>query len=284
MTSSTAEQLIAQLSLSAEHPRFTGPPVDLSALDAEALGRVWPALRRVEHLRPDFDDPRAACVRAIREQIETLGLAPRLDADASRALLSEIPAGEWHRALNDLCFLAWPLDAAACTELIRILAAPETAEPFHRVNVYGEAALERFAGRPMRAERRAHWAGVFAEAPYRQRELAVLDALGPAALLTLAGTHDGYFAPKRLGLHDDDPAVVLGSEPAYVAFMHAVLTDAAGHLAAIHDGSVPYAADRAFPTDDVQVIARAARVGEQRDEPWLRELIGPVLGRARVEG
>ncbi|MEK6346505.1 MAG: DUF4132 domain-containing protein [Burkholderia sp.] len=282
MMPSTAEQLIAQLSLSTEHPRFAGPPVDLSALAAEALGRVWPAFRRVEHLRPEFGDPRATCLRAIREQVETLGLVPRLDAEASLALLREIPAGEWQRASCDLGFLAWPLDDAARTELIRILAAPENVEPFHRVSVYGEAALERFAGRPMRAERRAHWAGVFADAPFRLRELAVLDTLGPAALLTLADSRDGHFAPKRLGLHDDDPAVVLGSEPAYVAFIHAVLTDAARHLAAIHDGSVPYAADRAFPGDDVQVIARAARVAAHRDEPWLPELIGPLLRRVSV--
>ncbi|MBL3950400.1 hypothetical protein FH729_25205, partial [Bacteroides thetaiotaomicron] len=83
--------------------------------------------------------------------------------------------------------------------------------------------------------------------------LDVLPELGPAALLALAASSDGYFAPKRLWLDASDPAVTLAEDAAYVAFAHDTLTEAARQVAALHAGAVPYEADRAFTIDDAQV-------------------------------
>ncbi|WP_126223791.1 DUF4132 domain-containing protein [Burkholderia ambifaria] len=272
--------LVARLTGMADHPRFTGTPIDLSALDTHALGAVWPALRRVEHeiMQRDhaYDDPRAEFARWLRRQIDALGLAPLVDADAALELFRDIPAGEWKRALEDLpCLDALPSPALQA-ELARIVAEPEEGR-LRAVSAYGAYALDWFAGRRDFSARRDAYALALADSPFRVRELDVLPELGPAALLALAATNDGYFAPKRLWIDFSDPAVTLAQDAAYVAFARDALTDAAGQVAALHAGAVPYEADRAFTTDDAQVVARAARVAAHRDEAWLRPLIGPLL-------
>ncbi|UEP39308.1 DUF4132 domain-containing protein [Burkholderia ambifaria] len=272
--------LVARLTGTADHPRFTGTPIDLSALDAHALGAVWPALRRVEHeimqREHAYDDPRAEFARWLRRQIDALGLAPLVDADAALELFRDIPAGEWKRALQDLpCLDALPSPALQA-ELARIVAEPEEGR-LRAVSAYGAYALDWFAGRRDFAARRDAYAQALAGSPFRVRELDVLPELGPAALLALAATNDGYFAPKRLWIDLSDPAVTLAQDAAYVAFARDALTDAARQVAALHAGAVPYEADRAFTTDDAQVVARAARVAAYRDEAWLRPLIGPLL-------
>ncbi|WAS58392.1 DUF4132 domain-containing protein [Burkholderia ambifaria] len=272
--------LVARLTGPADHPRFTGTPIDLSTLDAHALGAVWPALRRVEHeiMQRDhaYDDPRAEFARWLRRQIDALGLAPLVDADAALELFRDIPAGEWKRALEDLpCLDALPSPALQA-ELARIVAEPEEGR-LRAVSAYGAYALDWFAGRRDFSARRAAYAQALADSPFRVRELDVLPELGPAALLALAATNDGYFAPKRLWIDLSDPAVTLAQDAAYVAFARDALTDAARQVAALHAGAVPYEADRAFTTDDAQVVARAARVAAHRDEAWLRPLIGPLL-------
>ncbi|AJY26690.1 hypothetical protein CH72_6176 [Burkholderia ambifaria AMMD] len=272
--------LVARLTGSADHPRFTGTPIDLSALDARALGAIWPALRRVEHelmqREHAYDDPRAEFARWLCRQIDALGLAPLVDADAALELFRDIQAGEWKRALEDLpCLDALPSPALQA-ELARIVAEPEEGR-LRAVSAYGAYALDWFAGRRDFSARRDAYAQALADSPFRVRELDVLPELGPAALLALAATNDGYFAPKRLWIDYSDPAVTLAQDAAYVAFARDALTDAAGQVAALHAGAVPYEADRAFTTDDAQVVARAARVAAYRDEAWLRPLIGPLL-------
>ncbi|RQS20603.1 DUF4132 domain-containing protein [Burkholderia sp. Bp8992] len=273
-------RLVARLTGTADHPRFTGAPIDLSALDAHTLGTVWPALRRVEHeimLRDHaYDDPRAEFARWLRGQIDALGLVPLVDADAALELFRDIPPGGWKRALEDLpCLDALPSPALQA-ELARIAGEPEDDE-IGATSAYGAYALDWFAGRRDFSARREAYAQALAGSPFRVRELDVLPELGAAALLALAATNDGYFAPKRLWLDFSDPAVTLAEDAAYVAFARDALTAASHRVAALHAGAVPYEADRAFTTDDAQVVARAARVAAYRDEAWLRPLIGPLL-------
>ncbi|MET3623898.1 hypothetical protein [Burkholderia ambifaria] len=254
--------LIARLTGTADHPRFTGTPIDLSTLDAHALGAVWPALRRVEHeiMQRDhaYDDPRGEFARWLRQQIDALGLVPLVDDDAALELFRDIPAGGWKRALEDLpCLDALPSPALQA-ELARIVAEPEEGR-LRAVSAYGAYALDWFAGRRDFSARRDAYAQALADSPFRVRELDVLPELGPAALLALAATNDGYFAPKRLWIDYSDPAVTLAQDAAYVAFARDALTDAARQVAALHAGAVPYEADRAFTTDDAQVVARRAR-------------------------
>ncbi|UXU85581.1 DUF4132 domain-containing protein [Burkholderia sp. S-53] len=272
--------LVARLTGTADHPRFTGTPIDLSTLDAHALGTVWPALRRAERaiMQRDFeyDDPRAEFARWLRGQIDALGLVPLVDADAALELFRDIPPGAWQRALEELpCLDALPSPALQ-VELARIASEPGE-DGLRSASAYGAYALDWFAGRRDFSARRDAYAQALADSPFRVRELDVLPELGPAALLALAATHDGYFAPKRLWLDFSDPAVTLAEDAAYVEFARDALTEAARQVSAIHAGTVPYEADRAFTTDDAQVVARAARVAAYRDEAWLRPLIGPLL-------
>ncbi|MBN3798548.1 hypothetical protein G3N99_26655, partial [Burkholderia sp. Ac-20392] len=272
-----AALLVARLAGRADHPRFTGTPIDLSTLDAHTLGAVWPALRRVEHeimVRDQaFDDPRAEFARWLHGQIDALGLVPLVDADAALELFRDIPAGEWKRALEELPCLDTLPSPALQAELARIADEPEEGDVHSGSSAYGVYTLDRFAGRRDFSARRDAYAQALADSPFRVRELDVLPELGPAALLALAATNNGYFAPRRLWLDFSDPAITLAEDAAYVAFAHDALTEAAQQVAALHAGAVPYAADRAFTTDDAQVVARAARVAAYRDEAWLRPLI-----------
>lgn len=275
-----AALLVARLTGTADHPRFTGTPIDLSTLDAHTLGAVWPALRRTECavMLRDFayDDPRAEFARWLHGQTDALGLVPLVDADAALELFRDIPPGAWQRALEELpCLDALPSPTLQA-ELARIASEPEE-DGLRAASAYGAYALDWFAGRRDFSARRDAYAQALADSPFRVRELDVLPELGPAALLALAATHDSYFAPKRLWIDFSDPAVTLAEDAAYVEFARDALTEAARQVAAIHAGTVPYEADRAFTTDDAQVVARAARVAAYRDEAWLRPLIGPLL-------
>ncbi|PXX36949.1 MULTISPECIES: DUF4132 domain-containing protein [Burkholderia] len=275
-----AALLVARLTGTADHPRFTGTPIDLSTLDAHTLGAAWPALRRTERaiMQRDlaYGDPRAEFTRWLRGQIDALGLVPLVDADAALELFRDIPPGAWQRALEELpCLDALPSPALQA-ELARIAGEPEEGG-LRAASAYGAYALDWFAGRRDFSARRDAYAQALADSPFRVRELDVLPELGPAALLALAAMHDGYFAPKRLWIDFSDPAVTLAEDAAYVEFARDALTEAARQVAAIHAGTVPYEADRAFTTDDAQVVARAARVAAYRDEAWLRPLIGPLL-------
>jgi hypothetical protein len=63
----------------------------------------------------------------------------------------------------------------------------------------------------------------------------------------------------------------------YAAFARQALDAAAARGAAVQSGELPYAADKAFTTDEVNVLGRATRVALLRDEPWLPELLGRLL-------
>ncbi|MEK8039653.1 hypothetical protein AAB986_14795, partial [Burkholderia contaminans] len=224
------DQLVARLTGTADHPRFTGAPLDLSTLDAHTLGAVWPALRRTEeHVAQHdyaYDDPRAEFARWLRARIDALELAPLVDAEAALELFRDIPAGAWQRALQELsCLDALPAPALQA-ELARILDEPQN-DGLQSLSVYGEYALQSFAGRHDITALRNTYAQLNTDSPFRVRELDVLPELGPAALLALAATNDGYFAPKRLWFNADDPAATLAEEPAYVDFARDTLTEAA---------------------------------------------------------
>lgn len=117
--------------------------------------------------------------------------------------------------------------------------------------------------------------------PLTLRELALLPQLRDASLLALASSpHGGHWS--RDDIDGTDPAVVLADDAAYVDFARTLLQQAARHIAAIHDGSEPYAADAAFATADSAVLARAARVAAYRDEAWFAPVIGALLPGACV--
>lgn len=267
------DQLQDRLVSLPDHPAFVGTALDLSELDGLQLGIVWPALLRAERL--DYDDPRAAHARWLRQQLDVLALSPLLDEASSLAVFSEIEAGRWQLALRELPHLAQPPSRALQQQLARILSVkPQGYGPG---DAYQAFALCRFAGNAGLDELQAELRAQYQDSPYRLLELDLLSELSTEALLALAGTRNGFFAAASLGFTQDDPAPLLAEELAYVEFACEVLQQAVQRVADIQSGAVPYVADGAFTVDDAQVISRAARIAAYRDEVWFRELIGPLL-------
>ena len=117
--------------------------------------------------------------------------------------------------------------------------------------------------------------------PVTLRELALLPQLRDASLLALASSpHSGHWSRDDIG--DADPAQVLAGDAAYADFSRAILEEAARHIAEIHAGQVPYAADAAFATADTGILARAARVAAYRDDGWFAPVIATLLPQVCV--
>ncbi|MBB5084702.1 DUF4132 domain-containing protein [Nonomuraea endophytica] len=65
--------------------------------------------------------------------------------------------------------------------------------------------------------------------------------------------------------------------PGYPDFARETLEAARDRVAAIQAGEIAYQADQAFADGEKGSIGRAARVALHRDEPWLPELLEPLL-------
>ena len=96
--------------------------------------------------------------------------------------------------------------------------------------------------------------------------------LGRAARRALAVIRENdYYAQPG----PDEWEALAASE--YASFARQALDAAAARGAAVQSGALPYAADKAFTTDEVNVLGRATRVALLRDEPWLPALLGRLL-------
>jgi hypothetical protein len=111
--------------------------------------------------------------------------------------------------------------------------------------------------------------------PIAKDEVGVLSALGPtaAALVAEVCGDRSYYSPPPL----PDAWQRLAAMPEYVAFARRALETAHTRVADIQSGKVAYAADAAFAKDEVGALGRAARVALLRDEPWLMDLLRPLL-------
>ena len=263
-----------------DHARFTGPPVELADWTPEELGAIWGALHRAARFGHD-DIARRALASGLLEQVTQAGLAPIL---ASADFLDALDAagdynGEWEYVVACLACLQGEAPAGTAAQARRILGEPSGwAE-----RPYQAYLLARLAGGDAPAlfmqqmeERHARY-----PMPLTMQELELLAQLKPDSLLALAGSrHSSFWNRDSIG--EPDPAEVLAGDAAYIAFARAMLEQAARHIAAIHDGSVPYAADAAFATADSPVLARAARLAAYRDEDWFRPVIAALLPLACV--
>lgn len=263
-----------------DHARFTGPPVDLDEWAAEELGAIWGALHRAARFGHD-DLARFKLAHTLLDQVSQAGLAPLLQGSAFLDALDAAGDyhGEWEYVVACLACLQGEMPAGTAAQARRIL---------------GEAS--GWAERPCQAYLLARLAGGDAPAllmqqmeerhvrypmPLTMQELELLAQLKPDSLLALAGSRHASFW-NRDSIGEPDPAEVLAGDAPYAAFARAILEQAASHLAAIHAGHVPYAADAAFATADSPVLARAARVASYRDDDWFRPVIAALLPLACV--
>lgn len=279
--SSRAAALRARLEGAAvDHARFAGPPVDFNDWTPEELGAIWGALHRAARFGHD-DIARFNLAHTLLEQVTEAGLAPLL---AGAVFLDALDAaadynGEWEYVIGCLACLQGEAPADTAAQARRILG--ETSGWVERP--YQAWLLARLAG----DDAPAQFAQLMEEPharypmPLTLQELALLPQLAQASLLALAGSpHSSFWNRNSIG--EADPAEVLADDAAYVDFARTILEQAARHIAAIHDGSVPYAADAAFATADSPVLARAARVAAYRDDAWFRPVIAVLLPLACV--
>ncbi|STQ94279.1 Uncharacterised protein [Janthinobacterium lividum] len=263
-----------------DHARFTGPPVDFNDWTPEELGAIWGALHRAARFGHD-DIARLNLAHTLLEQLTEAGLAPRL---AGAVFLDALDAaaeynGEWEYVIGCLASLQGEAPAGTEVQARRILGetsgwAERPYQAWLLARLAGDDAPAQFA--QAMEERHARY-----PMPLTLQELALLPQLAQASLLALAGSpHSSFWNRNSIG--EADPAEVLADDAGYVDFARAILEQAARHIAAIHDGSVPYAADAAFATADSPVLARAARVAAYRDDGWFRPVITVLLPLACV--
>ena len=263
-----------------DHARFTGPPVDFNDWTPEELGAIWGALHRAARFGHD-DIARLTLARTLLEQLTEAGLAPRL---AGAVFLDALDAaaeynGEWEYVIGCLACLQGEAPAGTAAQARRILGetsgwAERPYQAWLLARLAGGDAPAQFA--QLMEERHARY-----PMPLTLQELALLPQLAQASLLALAGSpHSSFWNRNSIG--EADPAEVLADDAAYVDFARTILEQAARHIAAIHDGSVPYAADAAFAMADSPVLARAARVAAYRDDAWFRPVITVLLPLACV--
>lgn len=279
--SSRAAALRARLEGAAvDHARFAGPPVDFNDWTPEELGAIWGALHRAARFGHD-DIARLNLARTLLEQVTEAGLAPQL---AGAVFLDALDAaaeynGEWEYVIGCLTCLQGEAPAGTAVQARRILGetsgwAERPYQAWLLARLAGDDAPAQFA--QLMEERHARY-----PMPLTLQELALLPQLAQASLLALAGSpHSSFWNRDSIG--EADPAEVLADDAAYVDFARTILEQAARHIAAIHDGSVPYAADAAFATADSPVLARAARVAAYRDDGWFRPVITVLLPLACV--
>jgi hypothetical protein len=106
-------------------------------------------------------------------------------------------------------------------------------------------------------------------------EVAVLSSLDPTtqALVAEVCGERSYWASPPL----PDAWQRLAAVPEYLAYAHKAL-DAANHrVEDIQSGKIAYEADAAFRHDEVGALGRAVRVSLLHDEPWLKNLLRPLL-------
>lgn len=256
-----------------DHVRFVGPPVEIGAWSPVELGAVWAALHHAA--RYDHNDTaRRTLAQDLLAQAALANLAPVLEGEVFLAALEAARAHEWDYAVACLSCLQGDAPEGTAQQARRILGEPRRWSEQH----YQAYLLACLAGGDALAQLdeavRARHAVL--PMPLTLLELALLPQLRRESVLALAGSpYSGHWSRDCIG--EADPAQVLAGDAAYIDFSHAILEDAARHVAAIHDGSVPYASDGAFATGDSGVLARAARLAAYRDEAWFGPVIATLL-------
>ena len=256
-----------------DHARFTGPPVDVTGWTPQELGVVWGALHRAAGFGHG-DPERRALAMTLLEQVASLDLAPALEGEVFLDALAAAHVRDWDYAVGCLaCLHGAPPEGSAP------LAEHILGESKHwREQHFAAWLLARLAGcdAPARFAQEMEKDHAQSPMPLSLQELAVLPQLSQASLLALAGSrYSGHWNRDSIG--KPDPAEVLADDAPYIEFARTILESAARHIAAIHEGSVPYAADAAFSRHDSPVLARAARLASYRDEAWFGPVIATLL-------
>ncbi|MFE1171442.1 DUF4132 domain-containing protein [Streptomyces sp. NPDC058773] len=255
--------------------------------DADWSGGLWSACARLTPgklgallptaYRTLADESAPDHARRTARQVTWTTVQPSFTAAALTALwaaLAESPRPTDVRlAAGALlrCTEPWNREALAEPAALLVRAAAPKAD---RV-ADAALAVAGLAGPVVEEELIARLRGVYADSPLRLAELEVMLATGARDRARVAedqryGPLPGDWPPLPDG--DAGPSDALHAERARRA-----LYTAADHLAALHGGRVPYAADKAFTPADTDTLRRAARLALRRDEPWAEEVFATLL-------
>jgi hypothetical protein len=254
------------------HPTFSGPSPVIGTFNNHELGSLWPDLMRA--LGNYSNQPARQLAEVVIACAAERDIEPALDTDACMLTFNAIAEGDLLSAVKALAYIACELPAGLAVQLRRIVGPMENWSS----NPYESYALARFTDRAMQDAVVMTLRQRFAGASFRLEEIDLLDDLGTNAILAIAGATHRYYVPIGGEPFGHDAAATLLLEAPYIAFAESALTRACAQVQAIASGVVPYNADAAFALDDTAVIGCAYRVAALRDEPWLRALIGPLLG------
>ncbi|MGY5130062.1 DUF4132 domain-containing protein [Streptomyces nigrescens] len=241
------------------------------------LGALLPAAYRTlaDESAPDH-------ARRVAREVTWAKVQPSFTAAALTDLYAALAASprptDVRHAAGALLRCTEPWDQEALAEPAALLV--RTAGP--KADQVADAALAVavLAGPAVEEELGAHLRVLYADSPLRLAELEVMLATGARDRAMLAedrryGPSSGDWPP--LPERDPEP-----SEALYAELARRALRTAAGHLAAIHAGRIPYAADKAFTPADTDTLRRAARLALRRDEPWAEEVFATLLPQVAV--
>ncbi|MEE4418212.1 DUF4132 domain-containing protein [Streptomyces bugieae] len=175
------------------------------------------------------------------------------------------------------CTEAWDAEALGKPAAVLVEVAGR------KVDETADAALAvaALAGPDAERELAGRLQELYADSPLRSAEVEVLLATGPRERALIA--EDRRYPPLT-GEWPLLTGAALGpsAEELHTELARQVLSTAADHLAAVHAGRIPYAADKAFTAADADTLWRAARQALRRDEPWAGELFATLLPHSAV--
>ncbi|MFD8542293.1 DUF4132 domain-containing protein [Streptomyces sp. NPDC059649] len=175
------------------------------------------------------------------------------------------------------CTEAWDEEALKKPAAILVEVAGRKADE----NADAALAVAALAGPDAERELAGCLRDRYADSPLRSAEIEVLLATGPRERALVA--EDRRYAPLT-GEWPLLTGAALGpsAEELHTELARQVLSTAADHLAALHAGRLPYAADKAFTGADTDTLWRAARRALRRDEPWAGQLFATLLPHSAV--
>lgn len=244
-------------------PRADAPLPDLNTLSPEELGSLWPAAYQQ---RNNFAQPQQRALAAAILEQGRRRTRPALDDAAAVAVFRQIRS--WDEGVEHLAWLTQAPSAELSALLMRLLAGDEERaldDEYWARHRYKAFCLCHYANEASRSRLRQAVVRYCDDSPWTLREFELLPALEFSNVLMLALAQTAYYHPREQETFQD-PARLLGEEPAYVALAGEILAQAAQRLDDIQQGTLPYVADGAFSVEDAHVIARLARVAAWRGE------------------
>ncbi len=256
----------------AEDDPIARQTVDESRLSDRELGVLLPAARRLPGQHPAYL-VKMGVEEAVR--LRQPAFTPESCAAMLSALVHELAelgyGGTPVLAVNALlrCAGPWPEEAArSAGKLVKLLV-----DRGRHDQPYALLALAGLGGGLTGAieTRLFRWS----LQPIARDEVGVLSGLGPTAQALVAEVcgDRSYHSPPML----PDAWQRLAAMPAYASFARRALEAAHARVADIQSGRIAYGADAAFGRDEVGALGRAVRVALLRDEPWLMDLLRPLL-------